>query len=1049
MTEFDNSIVFLEHQNNYPNKGDLYKNGNKFFKAIADTYEPEIVALNNEINAKIDLTIADYNAVYDLHEDTLTQHNSIEALNSIPTNLDTQDYRTKLDIFGDGSCVSLNNYRAADTGYFYMEFAVIPDTTGYTSGVTFTVALTSDVTLVYQEVNGVYILYLTFPQVTSRRYILAQSNNKSALNIANLQHLYIERTSTTFGVWLNGHLLNSSAVTLYMANNITPPSQHAFHTTAVKQCRTFNRALTGSEIARLMFQDSNKYTPYPEFASTIIPQYATSGNAIFTNWNTLARGFKKAFIIKPSRVLITGEYISVTEDQINFNVYSSLTVTATASIGLGNVSIQEMPLTLEPIVSYPNTTIELTKSNASSWSSGYSVSAASSYAGYSSATLITEYTKWSIDTTNTTTTNLASPNIVGSNTNPLKIKVNGSVVTLPAGLTYNAKRITPSLNSYTEYPTALTGGSFVDIYHNAGTYWGLYVGSTVTTLVKRIGTVITKYQLPLHDSAFRLGFVSNTELYINSSTLFYKFDSYAFMRALAPTTAPISDSKDILGSGTGKVFYKFTTDLTDINGQYNLTKYGTTVAATTPMRFGSGIMIGAAANYATNTLTWVGATNRVYSFWVKFPSVSDYYNWCFGGTSSKTDSYSSYSWFINATYGKLAIVSGGFDNCEIVANQLYHVVIQVNHNTGAYTIYIDQSLRTSGTNTLFAHTYSTNTYQFFGFTSSQAYNAGRSSYLHYFRIIDLPGAITQQQVDTLFYEGVSSGIFTITEPRSYGNKIISSNGSIYTNNGNNITYNAALSAGSGTNFWVRKSAGMTWEAINLYGKLYSGNTLLATIEDTSISSYGIFKNNVLYVANLKIDKTIEVYSFASNSISVVTQKPGTITTAIKLIGYIINGSLVVDGLTETRDIAVTYDGGITRYHYNDGSSWVPFRGYTGLFPISDNPTAIAGVDLSASYGSIAPSGLVVNLAAVPTEHILDINTGVNVGFALSNSNSAITTDSSYFFPTAATEVFDFTAGTTTKTYGNWVTPTNQSFLHTRLTGAVSNMKSLTINTVRV
>ena len=247
----------------------------------------------------------------------------------------------------------------------------------------------------------------------------------------------------------------------------------------------------------------------------------------------------------------------------------------------------------------------------------------------------------------------------------------------------------------------MSGGSYVDIYHNAGTYWGLYVASTVTTLVKRVGDVITKYQLPLHDSAYRLGFVRDTEMYINGSTLFYKYTNGSLLRVSPPVTAPTSDSKDILGDGTGKVFYKFTTDLTDLNGQYNLTKVGAVATTTTAMRFGSGIRIAGASNYAANSLTWVGATNRVYSFWVKFPSVSEYYNWCFGGTSEDTGGYSNYSWFINASYGKLAIGSGGFDNCEVITNKLYHVVIQINHTTGAYTIYMDQSLRTSGTNSLF------------------------------------------------------------------------------------------------------------------------------------------------------------------------------------------------------------------------------------------------------------------------------------------------------------------------------------------------------------
>ena len=326
---------------------------------------------------------------------------------------------------------------------------------------------------------------------------------------------------------------------------------------------------------------------------------------------------------------------------------------------------------------------------------------------------------------------------------------------------------------------------------------------------------------------------------------------------------------------------------------------------------------------------------------------------------------------------------------------------------------------------------------------------GASSYLHYFRIIDLPNAITQEQVNTLYYEGVTSGLFTLTDPRSYGNKIITSDGSIYTNDGNSITYTTSLAVGSSKNFWVRKSSGMTWEAINLYGKIYAGTTLIATIEDSSISSYGAYKNNVLYVANLKVDGTIEVYSFASNALSAVTQKPGAIVVANKLIGYIPNGSLVVSGLTETRDIVVVYDGGITRYYYNDGTSWIPFKGDTGLFPISDDYTAIAGVDTSADYGSIAPSGLEVNLLAIPTDHILVMNDEVNVGFALNNSNYTELSDSSYYYPTPTNNVLDFTAGTNTKTYGNWTVSQNQPYIHTRLKGSTQNMTSLTINTVKI
>ena len=320
-----------------------------------------------------------------------------------------------------------------NTGYFYIEFEAEPKT----------IALDNGISLVVEYVASVDIFSLQFPEAPNRRFVLATSETNALFYSNNLQHLYVERTANHIGVWLNGYLLTSSGVTLYKANTIAVPTQHNFNINAVKQCRTFNRALTGFEIARLMFQDSTKYTPYPEFGTTVSPLYATSGNAIYINFNPLAKGYKKAIIIKPERLLISGEYITVSETHINFNTSSILNVKATTVIGLGNVSTQEIPLTLEPIVSYPNSNIELTKTNASSWSSGRSVSASSQYAGYSSATLIAGYTKWSIDTANTTVTNLSSPNIIASNTNPLKIKVNDSVVTLPAGLVYKQKSIIP------------------------------------------------------------------------------------------------------------------------------------------------------------------------------------------------------------------------------------------------------------------------------------------------------------------------------------------------------------------------------------------------------------------------------------------------------------------------------------------------------------------------------------------------------------------------------------------------------------------------------
>ena len=910
--------------------------------------------------------------------------------------------------------------------------------------------------MVYGNPGSNHIVYLGFTQVPDRLYILAQSDNKSALNIANTQHLYVERTANHIGVWLNGYLLTSGGVTLYTGNNTAKPPQHIFNTSAVKHCRTFNRALTGSEIARLMFQDSNKYTPYPEVASTVTPRTTTSGNAIFTNWNPLARGFKKAFIIKPSRVLTTGEYITVTETQVNFNVYSTLAVDATLSIGLGNVSTQAAILTLEPIVSYTNNTIELNSENAALWYDGHTVSASSTYAGYSSAVLVSKYSKWSIDTATTTTTLLSSPNIVSSNVNPLKIKVNGNIEQLPAGLTYKPKILIPVLNNYTTYANGLNGGSFVDTYYIAGTYWGLYVGVTTTTLVKRVGTVINTYQLPLHDSAFRLGVMSNTEIYVNGSTRFYKFDGSLFLRVSPTLATPASNDPDILGEGTGKAFYRFDPDLSDFYGNYDLTKIGTAEQTTTKMRFGSGIRIAGASNYATNTLTWVGATNRVYSFWVIFPVVTGYYNWCFGGSSDTTGAYNRYSWFINATNKKLAVVSSGFDNCDIVANRLYHVVIQVNHTSGAYTVYMDQSLRTTGVNALFQHTftnstYPNNTYQFFGFMGDNgSLYQGASSYLHYFRIIDLPTAITQEQVDTLYYEGASTGFFTLTNPKSFGDKVIDSYGYIYKNTGSDLVYVSSLTPGSGTNFWVRKSVGMIKAVSNLYGKLYSGDTLLSTTTDTSLNSYEAFKNNTLYVANLKTDRTIETYSITSNTVSAITQKSGVInSTATALIGYIQNGNLTVGGAVETRDIAIIYNGTQTICYYHDGAGWVAFDTRTGLFPIGDTPVAIAGVEISADYGSMAPSGLEVTLSAIPSEHIIDVNEGVNAGFYLSNNNSTPSSDSVYTFPTPATDVFDFTTGITTKTYNSWVTPPNQAFLHTRITGAITNMQSLTVNTVKV
>lgn len=261
----------------------MYRNGNNFFKAIEAVYQPEIIQLNTDINTSLDQEIEKHADVYTAHKAALANNNTIETLNSIPTNLDTQYYRTKLDIFGDGSCVSLNNYRAMNTGYFYIEFEAEPKT----------IALDNGISLVVEYVASVDIFSLRFPEAPNRRFVLATSETNALFYSNNLQHLYVERTANHIGVWLNGYLLTSSGVTLYKANTIAVSTQHNFNINAVKQCRTFNRALTGFEIARLMFQDSTKYTPYPEFGTTVSPLYATSGNAIYINFNPLAKGYKK------------------------------------------------------------------------------------------------------------------------------------------------------------------------------------------------------------------------------------------------------------------------------------------------------------------------------------------------------------------------------------------------------------------------------------------------------------------------------------------------------------------------------------------------------------------------------------------------------------------------------------------------------------------------------------------------------------------------------------------------------------------------------------
>ena len=71
MTEFNSDIVFLEHQSNYPHKGDLYRNGNNFFKAIEAVYQPEIIQLNTDINTSLDQEIEKHADVYTAHKAAL------------------------------------------------------------------------------------------------------------------------------------------------------------------------------------------------------------------------------------------------------------------------------------------------------------------------------------------------------------------------------------------------------------------------------------------------------------------------------------------------------------------------------------------------------------------------------------------------------------------------------------------------------------------------------------------------------------------------------------------------------------------------------------------------------------------------------------------------------------------------------------------------------------------------------------------------------------------------------------------------------------------
>lgn len=1590
MTAISQDLQFFENQSSYTNKGDLYNTGNTMLTAIK-TFRDELEAQKVAANTTVATTTTAYTNMFNNLSSALTQNNTISSLNNL--SVDEGLYNDKVDIFGNAKGVSLNNARASYTGYYYIRFNKNIPTTTLETGFSYS-----------NDVLTIIPINLTIP-ITSE-----------------INHLYVERTASLLGVWLNGILVSSNNVTVYKSLAFTPPATHSFSIYA-DQVRTFSSALTVTEIARLLYQFANKFTPEPLFAGSTMPYTVSSGNPIYTNFNTSALGFDKTVIVKPTLTLETGEFINTSLTQIDFNVNTNTDISVCLVVGLGNLNASTTTVTLLPRVTTPNTTIVLNSSNATEWNDSYSVSASSTYAGISSATAVSTLTTYPINPL-TTTTKLVSDNITASNSSIIKVKVGGVVTDIPANSPYISESITPSIDyrglaygmantvvfngtstllntsvsqtvlkdadfilelelnptvwdayrgvfgdhygstgivgfqngadlAYSQslsvpntmphnlfpintwsklkveqkvinstqvvvsvfvndvlinrgignklipsggnliigrgfngsdryfsgsmrniklitrsasQPTpVVTGGNYVDLYASGNYVWGLYLTTTVATIVRTNTFDIafpTTYQLPLFYSDYRLSYVSDTEMYVVSATKQYKFNGSSFTAIVigsavnnyhiissdtsqinlgvlttsadvitvvmkwkwsgvdsvlpfgfyasgiwlnagnlgfntgntdvygitAPantsttfktyvfkfktgsygdmwvdgvkqtlsqklgsintanaivkntnayifgygngttsyrnagsvdfcriiegdvTDAEVStlttntnytslktafgsrlirnlefnnkdrycdatltnyvlsgtasfgltptfgvDNVDILGAGTGKALYRFDGDYKDTTDKYNLTLVRGT--PTYPaMKYGTGIQTSGYGNCLTlPSLSYSGATTRVYSFWVKFPVVTDYYNWVFGGAGADTMNSANYSWFINATNGYLSNVSSTYTECPVVANTLYHIVIQVNHTTGDFSIYMDKVLKKTGIDTLFTRPYDNGyTYQFLGFNDTY-FNYGTPAMIDQFRIIDLGRAITQTDVDTLYTEqtpikynfedngssatgqynftpsgsityttgkvgkavsfgtsgilgltanpipkpanhkfsmtcwykksagerqtvyfglgrksgnsiygsklyfrispftahfgkaqigdytsrnkltaqtdttnfhhygvtldGVSIRFYidgllvetiamsssdisclneytnfygfleevnhtasalsvtglmdsftyypnTLTAEEIYndfisgntptltlanhkvaGNKVISDNGNVYKIVNNSIYPVMTLAKGTSTNFWSRKSVGMSWEALNLNGKLYNLTTgvLIATTNDGT-TSYGTVKNDILYVANLLTDRTIRKYTLLNNFYGGEIVMLGTLPVGtLKMVGYWFGVHIKVDKLVEQRDICAVQTATQTIFYYNDGSNWNAFFTLNELTSFADSDSVIKNCNFEVLYGTYNPAGLTVNLASIPTGNAVVTNSGLAIGLATSNTTTIPTSFDSL---TPTSSVFNFDTATVTDSYGSWVSAINGNFLHTKLTGALTNLTSLTLNTVK-
>jgi hypothetical protein len=120
-----------------------------------------------------------------------------------------------------------------------------------------------------------------------------------------------------------------------------------------------------------------------------------------------------------------------------------------------------------------------------------------------------------------------------------------------------------------------------------------------------------------------------------------------------------------------------------------------------------------------------------------------HYDYIFGGYSLNTYSINSYSWFVNSwgnysnnTPNKIAERSTSISAQELIPDRWYDVVLNIDHNTGEYELYIDGSFEHSGVISYFTRTYGGDRIYLLAFSSFKSYYASSLGGLDHFQVYD-------------------------------------------------------------------------------------------------------------------------------------------------------------------------------------------------------------------------------------------------------------------------------------------------------------------------